>query len=213
MYDANDLIGKESILYKLTDKDGYTRRYETNQTLWMVGLRQTIDSVYDGYNDLCSPNVFHAYLDPHLALIFNPLHAGFNDNSMRLFKAKGTVVAVDGIEKVGVKSLEPIEELAVSKVCIGLREEIAFNVLAKIPGLPENLMKIISSRIVTTDKDIDSLSERLKTFINLKGLFYRAYRNHFLLADLGLLLKVANNMYKVDVIDIMNKTIAAQSGQ
>jgi len=213
MYDAKDLIGKESVLYKLTDKDGYTRRYETNQTLWMVGLSRSIDPIYNDSNELCSPAVFHAYLDPYLALMFNHLHAGFSQTHMRMFKVKGVIAAVDGIEKVGAKHLDVLEELAVPTLLMKLRREIAFNTLAKIPDLPENLVSIVNSRYATKDEDIDLLSTKIDKPINLQSLFYRAYQSAFLQLDLGILLKSVNRLYKVDVIDIIHKTIAAQSGQ
>ncbi len=44
-------------VYKLTDADCYTRRGETGETLWEVGVPSP---VLDG-TILCAPGVWHAY--------------------------------------------------------------------------------------------------------------------------------------------------------
>ena len=51
-------------LYKLTDRDGYTRRGDTGETLWVPGRSLTTD----GGGNLCGPGFIHAYTDPLLGV-------------------------------------------------------------------------------------------------------------------------------------------------
>ena len=53
--------------YKLTDKDGYTRRGESGETLWTEGA--TLET--DGSGALCGSGWIHYYQDPHVAVLMN----------------------------------------------------------------------------------------------------------------------------------------------
>jgi hypothetical protein len=68
------------ILYKLTDKDGYTRRGRTGETLWGPGVSHTATG---DEAELCTDGVIHAYTDPWLGLFLNPIHANI-DHPRRL---------------------------------------------------------------------------------------------------------------------------------
>lgn len=92
-------------LYKLTDRDGYTRRGEVGETRWRVGVAHTAQGEGE---KLCTPGVIHAYRDPWLGLFLNPAHA--NISHPRLWEAEGEVVAEDW-GKVEVKRLEIRREI------------------------------------------------------------------------------------------------------
>jgi hypothetical protein len=98
-------------LYKLTDREGYTRLGHPNQLLWRAGVTHT--AAGDG-TKLCTDGVIHAYIHPLLAVFLNPLHANFPN--YRLWEAEGEVVVREGELKVGVKALTITQELPVPRV-------------------------------------------------------------------------------------------------
>lgn len=59
-------------VYKLTDRDGYTRRGMDGETKWGEGVTH---EVVGGGTTLCTGGVIHYYDDPALALFMNPIHA------------------------------------------------------------------------------------------------------------------------------------------
>lgn len=97
-------------LFKLTDRDGFTRRGEHNQTLWGEGVSHTAI----GIGGLCSSGLIHAYTGAALALLLNPLHA--NISQPRLWEAEGRIVATDNGLKVGCKTLTTVREIEVPEV-------------------------------------------------------------------------------------------------
>jgi len=95
-------------LYKLTDRDGYTRRgIEGYETHWTPGETVTVTNS-ELPPVLCSSGVLHAYQHPLLGIMMNPVHAGIENP--RLFICKGDVVANDGA-MVGCRQLTCSEEL------------------------------------------------------------------------------------------------------
>ena len=96
-------------LYKLTDKDNYTRKGYYNETLWGPGVRHS----GTGKGDLCGPGYIHAYTSPYLAVLLNPIHAGMNP--CKLWEAEGEIVKNDNGLKVGSVSLTTIRELPLPK--------------------------------------------------------------------------------------------------
>ena len=107
-------------LYKLTDKDGYTRPGEYNALQWSVGV--THKAVKRG-RELCTDQVIHAYTSQFLAVVLNPIHADIK--SPRLWLCDGRVVADDNGLKVGVKSLTVKQELALPAVTADMRVKFA----------------------------------------------------------------------------------------
>jgi len=59
--------------YKLVDQDGYTRRNESGETLWLP-TGKTVHPTGTG-SDPCGPGVLHAYVLPEVAVLANPIHA------------------------------------------------------------------------------------------------------------------------------------------
>ncbi len=112
----------EETLFKLTTRDGYTRKGYNNALLWEVGKSHEI--TWPG-NRLCTGDVIHAYTGVALALLLNPIHAGILNP--RLFECRGAVVATDNGLKVGVKKLTVVRELPVPKVTN--RQHVIFAIL------------------------------------------------------------------------------------
>ena len=81
-------------LYKLTDQKGQTR----NKTQWGEGVMHTAP----GTGELCTSGWLHAYTDPLLAVLMNPVHANIADP--QLWEAEGEVGKADGT-KVGCAEL------------------------------------------------------------------------------------------------------------
>lgn len=95
-------------LYKLTDEHERT----FNNTRW--GKNVTHQAVGNG-RSLCSDGFIHAYTNPILAIIMNPIHAKFNNPI--LWEAEGKVIIDDGT-KVGCKSLTTVRRIALPIVTI-----------------------------------------------------------------------------------------------
>src|SRR5262252_1851744 len=68
-------------LYKLTNAEGRTH----GGTQWGEGVTQSVEP--SANPALCSGDVLHAYADPDLALLMNPVHAAFRQP--RLWEAEG----------------------------------------------------------------------------------------------------------------------------
>ena len=106
-------------LYKLTDKEGYTRRGMRNETQWGEGVTHT---AY-GYGGLCTDGVIHAYEHPLLAAFMNPIQANLKDP--QLWEAEGEIVAREGQLKCGVKTLTTLRKIDLPVISTEQRVEIA----------------------------------------------------------------------------------------
>jgi len=93
-------------LYKLTDQHGCTRQ----TTKWGKGI--THKATGEGAT-LCTEDVIHAYKNPLLALLLNPIHADIE--KPQLWEAEGEIVADDGL-KIGCKELTTIKRIRVPKI-------------------------------------------------------------------------------------------------
>jgi hypothetical protein len=107
-------------LYKLTDKDSYTRRGKHNETLWGEGITHTAK----GEGGLCSDGVIHAYDSPLLAILLNPNHAGI-ENPI-IWEAEGDITIRDWA-KIGCKTLTTICKIKVPEITI--EQRITFAIL------------------------------------------------------------------------------------
>ena len=93
------------ILYKLTDQGGYTRE----ETHWDIGiLHGKVDK--QANPRLCSSDVVHAYRDPDVALLLNPIHA--NISNPLIWEVKG-VICVEDWGKVGCYDLRVVRKYAI----------------------------------------------------------------------------------------------------
>ena len=91
-------------LFKLTDSDFCTHK----NTKWGENVTQSVT----GEVILCK-NALHAYTDPRLAVIFNPIHSGFTNPI--LWEAEGNVVVKDHT-KVGCDRLTTIRQIPIPKI-------------------------------------------------------------------------------------------------
>ena len=106
-------------LYKLTDEDGWTRKSHENALQWGEGVTHAATGSGDA---LCSDGVIHAYTDPLLAVLMNPIHVNFT--TPLLWEAEGAVVASDGT-KVGVKALTTLRRMELPQVTTAQRVRFA----------------------------------------------------------------------------------------
>ena len=104
-------------LYKLTDENGYT--YGGCQ--WGKG----VEHLAAGTGELCGPGWLHAYTDPLLAVLLNPIHANFRNP--RLWEAEGDVGKEDDGLKVGCTRLKTIREIPLPAVSLEAR--VRFGIL------------------------------------------------------------------------------------
>ena len=115
-------MGVKTMLIKLTDQEGYTRRDEIGQTKWSPGF--TLNT--SGEGELCGPGYVHAYTDVLLALFLNPIHA--NIKNPLGWDAEGVVAKTDCGLKVGCTSLTVLRAIVLPEIT--LQQHIAFGILA-----------------------------------------------------------------------------------
>lgn len=106
-------------LYKLTDKDGYTRRNQTGETKWREGFTLATS----GKGELCGPGFVHAYTHPLLAMLLNLIHANICDPL--LWECEGKVVRTDHGLKVGCTSLTALRRIPLPEVTMARRVRFA----------------------------------------------------------------------------------------
>lgn len=106
-------------LYKLTDSEGWTRKWSNNQCLW----GQNVTHSGTGKGPLCSGGYIHAYEDPLLAVLLNPIHANYKNPL--LWEAEGTIALRDDQLKCGCVTLTTIKQIPVPKVTYHQRVDFA----------------------------------------------------------------------------------------
>ena len=104
-------------LYKLTDQDDRTY----NNTQWGEGVKH----VASGKGELCTDGWIHAYTDPLLAVLLNPIHA--NIQNAHLWEAEGEIGMDDHGLKVGCASLTTIRRIDVPVVTT--EQRVRFTIL------------------------------------------------------------------------------------
>ena len=72
--------------YKLTDKDGYTRKGKENECLWGENITHTATGKG---SHLCSRDLIHVYRNPLIASFMNPSHADFKNPLLWECEANG----------------------------------------------------------------------------------------------------------------------------
>lgn len=109
----------KEVLYKLTDKNGQTH----GGCQWGEGVTHTAP----GGGELCTKAWIHAYTDPLLAVLLNPIHGKFDPETMRLWECEGEVGITDHGLKVGCTSLTTIREVPAPQV--SLEQRARFGIL------------------------------------------------------------------------------------
>lgn len=105
-------------VYKLTDEHGQTH----GGTQWGENVTHTAP----GRGDLCGPGWIHAYSDPLLAVLLNPIHAGFEHP--RLWECEADVGKDDHGCELGCTSLTTLRELPLPEVTT--EQRVRFAILA-----------------------------------------------------------------------------------
>src|SRR3990167_1746146 len=104
--------------YKLTDKNGQT--YGGCQ--W--GPNVSHEAV--GIGPLCSVGWIHVYDNPIKAVLLNPIHANFNEKTMKLWECEVSGQMLDDLgRKLGVQKCTTIKEIPVPVISLNRRIEIA----------------------------------------------------------------------------------------
>ena len=107
-------------LYKLTDSDFCTHK----NTKWGENVTHSVT----GEVELCK-NALHAYTDPRLAAILNPIHSDFINPI--LWEAEGNVVVRDHT-KVGCNRLTTIRQIPLPKISTEQRAKFAITCAKKV---------------------------------------------------------------------------------
>lgn len=111
------------IVYKLTTRDGYTRRGLPGETRWGPRVRNEATGPVPM---LCSDGVIHSYPSPGIAALMNPIHAQIE--APICWKAEaGPYLDHDGT-KGGHKWVRTLERVPLPKLTTAQRVEIAIRV-------------------------------------------------------------------------------------
>jgi len=97
-------------LYKLTDKNDQT--YGDCQ--WGEGVTHTAD----GKGRLCTKHWIHAYTDPILAVLMNPIHGEYDTYTGHMWECEGEIGRNDRGLKVGCKKLTTIKRIDMPRITI-----------------------------------------------------------------------------------------------
>ena len=120
--------------YKLTDQDGYTRKGESNETLWGDNVTHTAtgrDRV------LCTDGVIHYYDSPEIAVFMNPAHAEIKNPIC--WEGRGRQVAWDTL-KGGCKTFTTLRRCPLPEITTEQRTEIAIRVALTVYEEPTFVM-------------------------------------------------------------------------
>jgi hypothetical protein len=103
---VKNFLGLPITGYKITDENDRT----CNKCQWGPGTTRTAN----GAGNLCGPGWIHYYEDPLLAILHNPLHAGFCQKTMHLWKChvQGKFKR-DGQRKAGCTKLTTLKRIDV----------------------------------------------------------------------------------------------------
>ena len=93
-------------LFKLTDKEGYTRRGQKGETKWEEGFTLRLNPCENPR--LCTSDVIHFYTNPNVAFLLNPIHS--NIENPQLWEMEGEPV-VQRWDKGGSFSLTAVKKL------------------------------------------------------------------------------------------------------
>ena len=108
-------MGNTTKLYKLTNKNGQTY----NNTQWGEGVTHTAP----GTGKLCTAGWLHAYTDPYIAVLLNPVHANFVHP--QLWEAEGEVGITEYDLKVGCTTLTTLRTIPLPILTTEQRVHIA----------------------------------------------------------------------------------------
>ena len=116
-------------VYKLTDRDGYTRRGQSGETHWVPG---EVHTAMGKGNELCSSAMIHAYRHPLLAALMNPIHAKIV-NPLLWEVDTDAVVADDGC-KIGAKSMSVVRAIPMPALTLEQSVTVAIRIALELTG-------------------------------------------------------------------------------
>jgi len=116
-------------VYKITDKDGFTRRGKDGETKWGKNVRHRITNKG---NTLCPDEVFHCYKDPHLAIFMNPSHGNYDSKTLQLWESETSKIINDDGTKSGCKTLTTIKVIPTPIITTEQLVEIAIRCAMKV---------------------------------------------------------------------------------
>jgi hypothetical protein len=109
-------------LYKLTNENGNTY----GNTHWKEGTMHVAEK---GKGSLCSKFWIHAYHNPQMAVLMNPVHAHFKNPI--LWEAEGVIGKSDGT-KVGCKKLTTTKQIPLPKLSTTQKIEFGIRCAMKV---------------------------------------------------------------------------------
>jgi hypothetical protein len=107
--------------YKLTDKDGYTRKNEANQCIWGENITHTAAGKS---SLLCTSGFIHVYRHPLIAAFMNPIHADFENPLLWECEANGEC-AHEGQLKSGFRSVTTLRLIDLPVISLEQRVRIS----------------------------------------------------------------------------------------
>jgi len=117
-----------SVLYKLTNSKSKT----FNDCQWGPGVTHRAD----GKGGLCTKSWIHAYEDPRVAILMDPIQGGFTHRprteKYQLWEADGSVHIRDGVLKCGCKQLTTIQRIPCPLITIDQRLDIAVRCVSQV---------------------------------------------------------------------------------
>lgn len=116
--------------YKLTRQDCRS----ANNTLWGENITHEIAETKKDAN-LCTDSWLHFYVDPLLAMLFNPIHANIEEPFLWEAKAEGKILHEP--LKSGCKKLTTIKQIPIPEISITQRVAFAILCAKKVYGNPD----------------------------------------------------------------------------
>jgi hypothetical protein len=104
--------------YKLTDKN--------NQTYNGCQWGENITHETDGVGELCGSGWIHFYDDPYLAVLFNPIHAKFNNPILWEIETDGRIKQDKGL-KFGATKVTTLKQIPLPEITS--EQKVTFGIL------------------------------------------------------------------------------------
>ena len=116
---------RSTMLYKLTDRNNCSH----GGTIWGTGVEHTAP----GTGELCTSGWLHAYTDPLLAVLLNPIHASIAHPI--LWEAEGDIGKTDNGLKVGCTRLRTLRRITLP--VITTEQRVRWGILCTMAIYPD----------------------------------------------------------------------------
>ncbi len=146
-------------LYKLTDEQGNTR----NNTHWDVGTKHEVRrDLRICTHPLCTSSYIHAYENPLVAVLMNPIHANFK--APILWRAVGWVSRREGELKCGCFSLRIIEKLPLPEISVAQRIRIGIYSALSVCSEPDFVLWA-KNWLAGTDRTVSAAAATASAYV------------------------------------------------